>query len=213
MTSFPATPRRPARGFTLIEAIVAVAIMCIMLAVGMPSMSNWMLGRKALAAAVFYQEGLTLARNSAIAHNSHSRLVLSENAANGKMDWRVDICFPTWDLPCDDVSGGWSTATTPAANDPDPAQLFRSVARSAATMPGEDSLDQAVSPSGATTVYFTPLGWVDTTVTPYLTRIDLAPALARANAFAPRSVVLTLAGIASICDPAAAAHDVRGCPP
>jgi type IV fimbrial biogenesis protein FimT len=202
-----------ARGFTLIEAAVVVAIMGIVLAVGLPSMSDWLLGRKALAAAVFYQDGFTLARNTAIAHNSHSRLVLTENAANGKMDWRVDICFPTSGTPCNDVTGGWSTATAAADGDPDPNPVFRSITRSAQAMPGESDLAQAVSPSGATEVYFTPLGWVDTAVAPSLARIDMAPSLTRAHAFAPLAVVLTLAGIASICDPAAPAHDVRGCPP
>lgn len=205
-------PRRTC-GFTLIEAVVVVAIMGITLAIGLPSMANWLLGRKGLAAAVFYQDGFALARNAAIAHNSHSRLVLTENAANGKMDWRVDICFPTFGTPCNGDTGGWSTATTAADNDPDPDQVFRSIQRSAEAMPGEGDLALAVSPSGATEVYFTPLGWVDTTVAPRLARIDLAPSLTRANAFAPLAVVLTLAGVATICDPAAAAHDVRGCPP
>ena len=205
--------RRAARGFTLIEAAVVVAIMGIVLAVGLPSMSDWLLGRKALAAAVFYQDGFTLARNTAIAHNSHSRLVLTENATNGKMDWRVDICFPTSGTPCNDEVGGWSTAAAAADNDPDPNQGFRSIVRSAQAMPGEGDLALAVNPSGATEVYFTPLGWVDTLVGPRLARIDLAPSLARAHAFQPLAVVPTLAGIASLCDPAAPAHDVRGCPP
>lgn len=207
------TQRHAARGFTLIEAAVVVAIMGIVLAVGLPSMSNWLLGRKALAAAVFYQDGFALARNTAIAHNSHSRLVLSENAANGKMDWRVDICFPTSGIPCNDDTGGWSTTSAAAAGDPDPNQGFRSIARSARAMPGESDLSLDLNPSGATEVYFTPLGWIDTTVAPAVARIDLAPAPARANAFKPLSVALTLAGIASVCDPSAPAHDVRGCPP
>ena len=202
-----------ARGFTLIEAAVVVAIMGIVLTVGLPSMSDWLLGRKAVAAAVFYQDGFTLARNMAIAHNSHSRLMLSENAANGKMDWRVDICFPTSAIPCNDAAGGWSTTAAAATGDPDPNQGYRSIARSAQAMPGEGDLAQAVGPTGATEVYFTPLGWVDTTVEPHLARIDMAPSLARAHAFQPLAVVLTLAGIASICDPAAPAHDTRGCPP
>jgi type IV fimbrial biogenesis protein FimT len=205
-------PRRGG-GFTLIEAAVVVAIICITLSVGMPSMSNWLLGRKALAAGVFYQDAFALARNTAIAHNSHSRLVLTENTSNGKMDWRVDICFPISGTPCDDANGGWSTATTAADNDPDPDQTFRSISRSAESMPGAGDLGLALNPSGATEVYFTPLGWVDTTVSPRLARIDLAPSLTRANAFTPLSVALTLAGVATICDPAAAAHDVRGCPP
>jgi type IV fimbrial biogenesis protein FimT len=207
------THARQARGFTLVEAAIVVTIMGIVLAVALPSMSNWLLGRKAFAAAVFYQDGLTLARNTAIAHNSRSRLVLTENAANAKMDWRVDICFPTSAIPCNDDTGGWSTTTADAPNDPDPAQGFRSIARSAEAMPGAGDLALAVDPSGATEVYFTSLGWVDTNVGPRVARINLAPSLTRANAFAPLAVVLTLAGIASICDPTAAAHDVRGCPP
>ncbi|MFS2019370.1 Tfp pilus assembly protein FimT/FimU [Massilia sp. CT11-108] len=209
----PVTLPPAARGFTLIEAAVVVAIMGIVLAVGLPSMSDWLLGRKALAAAVFYQDGFTLARNAAIAHNSHSRLVLTENAANGKMDWRVDICFPTSGTPCNDVTGGWSSAPPAAGGAPPPPPPHPAHAPSAPPMPGESDLAQAVSPSGATEVYFTPLGWVDTAVAPYLARIDMAPSLTRAHAFAPLAVVLTLAGIASICDPAAPAHDVRGCPP
>ncbi|MCS0580754.1 prepilin-type N-terminal cleavage/methylation domain-containing protein [Massilia pinisoli] len=205
--------RRQARGFTLVEAAVVVAIMGIVLAVALPSMSNWLLGRKAFAAAVFYQDGFTLARNTAIAHNSHSRLVLAENAANGKMDWRVDICFPTTAIPCNADTGSWSTAAADAADDPDPAQVFRSIGRSAEAMPGAGDLALGVVPSGATEVYFTPLGWVDTNVGSRVSRVSLAPSLTRANAFAPLAVVLTLAGIASICDPAAPAHDVRGCPP
>jgi type IV fimbrial biogenesis protein FimT len=205
--------RPKARGFTLIEAAVVVAIMGIVLAVGLPSMSNWLLGRKALAAAVFYQDGFTLARNTAVAHNSHSRLVLTENAANGKMDWRVDICFPSTGTPCNADTGSWSTAAAAATGDPDPDQGFRSIVRSAQAMPGERDLAQSVSPSGATEVYFTQLGWVDTNVAPHLMRVDMGPSLARANAFQPLAVVLTLAGIAALCDPAAPVHDVRGCPP
>ena len=208
-------PQHPSRGFTLIEALVVVAIMAILAAVAAPSMSNWLLGRKAMAAAVFYQEGFAAARNAAIAHSSHSRLVLSENTANGKLDWRIDICFPKTGTVCDDNNTtDWSTTTASAANDPDTATAkFKSIERSAQAMPNGNTLQQTVTPSGATAIYFTQMGWVDGTITPRVTSMDLKPALARTGAFKPIALVVPLSGIAVICDRSAPAHDVRGCPP
>jgi type IV fimbrial biogenesis protein FimT len=204
--------RRPAGGFTLIEAVVALAVMAVLMAVGIPTMSTWMQSRKAAAAASFYKEGLQLARAQAVTHNSASRLVLSDNAATGQMDWQVDICFPTPATPCNANSDGWSTKAAAAAADPDQAKGFRSVSRSADGLPATSAMMLTLAEDGAAAVYFTPLGWVDSSISPRITRIDLAPALGRTGAFRPLSVVLTLAGTASICDPSVAAHDSRGCP-
>lgn len=206
---------RPARGFTLIEAVVVVAIMSILLVVGMPSMSDWLLGRKAMAAAVFYREGFALARGTAISHSAHSRLVMSDNPANGKLDWRVDICFPVNGAVCDDQETNqafWSTPSQNAPGDPATAAAFRSIARSAEALPDGDTLQQTVTPSGAHEVYFTPLGWVDRTVGARVERIDLQPSLTRPAAFNPLTVYTTLSGIAVICETNAAHTDVRGCP-
>lgn len=211
MHAVSASRRHGARGFTAIEALVVVAIMGIMLAVGMPAMSNWLLGRKALSAAGFYQDGLALARNTAIARNAHTRFVLTPNATNGQMDWQVDQCYGL----CDDTHGNWSTPTAAAADDP---TLFtgpqsKSVQRSAVAMPANTVLVQTVAPAGATAVYFTALGWVDTSVTPALASIDLKPVASSASAFPERMVKLPLGGIAAICDPNAVAHATNGCPP
>lgn len=209
-------PPRSARGFTLIEALVVVAIMSIMLAIGMPSMSNWLLSRKAMSAAVFYQDGFALARNTAIAHNAHTRLVLTENATSGKLDWRVDLCFPVADggvVRCDDNNSDWSTKDAWADNDPNKSAQSKSVVRMATGMPTDDTLIQDVSPSGATEVFFTPLGWVDTTISQQVKAIDLSPSASRTSAFKPIRVALTLSGIASICDPSVQQPDARGCPP
>ncbi|MFK3737485.1 pilus assembly FimT family protein [Massilia sp. TN1-12] len=206
----PVTRARSA-GFTLVEAAVVVAVMGILLAVGMPSMSNLILGRKAAAAAVFYQEGLTLARNQAIARNVHSRLVLTENAANGQMDWRMDLCDPSNGDPCDAENGTWSGTDPLPADAGDPG--FLSVQRSAVAMPSSDEMTQGFAPSGATTIYFTPLGWVDARIPARLQRLTISPGPQRRGAFKPLAVAVTLAGVASVCDPDAAVHAARGCPP
>lgn len=208
--------RRAGAGFTLIEAMVALAILSTLLALGIPHMSEWVNANKAAAATEFYAEGFALARAHAVSHNSASRLVLTENPGNGQMDWQVDICFPTAAVPCNAESGAWSTTTAAAARpDDDSGQPTgsRSVLRRADSLPGTAVLAQSLSPSGATDVYFTSLGWVDTNFSPRLTRIGLAPAAGHAAAFPASALVLTLAGIVIKCVPDAAAGDARSCPP
>ena len=207
----------PAGGFTIIEAAIALAVMAVVMAVGIPNMSNWLQARKATAAGSFYKEGFQLARAQAVVHNGASRLVLSQNATSGQMDWRVDICFPTPAVPCNQGSGGWSTADAAASGDPDQTHGFRSVSRSADALPSTSAMQLTLTSddtsSAASEVYFTPLGWVDGTISPRVARIDVAPPSAATGAFRPLAVVLTLAGTASICDPNAALHDSRKCPP
>lgn len=200
------------RGFTLLESLVALAIIAGILAFGAPRMSAWISASRAASAAQFYAEGFALARAQALSHNSASRLVLSENA-NGQLDWQVDICFPRPDTPCNEDSGAWSTAAAAAANDPEGAAGFRSVLRRADALPGPDVLVQSVGPDDADAVYFTPVGWVDTTVSPRIERIDLNPGEASQDDFAPSAVVLTLAGIAAKCQPDAPDTDPHRCPP
>jgi type IV fimbrial biogenesis protein FimT len=204
---------RRAAGFTLTEALVALAVMALLLGLGIPRMSDWVLASKAAGAAEFYAEGFTLARQQAVTHNSASRIVMTENPANGQMDWQVDICFPTASAPCNDKGGVWSSTASVADGDPEGAAGFKSVFRGADALPASSVLAQTLSPSGATTAYFTPLGWVDTAASPRLARIGLAPASGRSGAFPASAVVLTLAGLATKCDPNAVAHDARGCPP
>jgi type IV fimbrial biogenesis protein FimT len=205
---------RPAgsAGFTFIEMAVVLSILGILLAVGVPNMSNWMLARKAVDAAGFYQDGMALARSQALSHNSASRMVLIDNA-NGQMDWRVDLCFPTPSEPCSSASGAWSSASAAAGADPDQAKGFRSVLRSAAGLSPENVLVTSIEPVGAEAVYFTPLGWVDGREAPRVQRIRLAPSHARRDAFVPMAVALTLGGRATICNPDAADHTPRKCPP
>jgi type IV fimbrial biogenesis protein FimT len=208
---FQLTPG-PARGYTLIEVMVGIAILGILMAVGIPNMSQWIVANKARAASAFYLDGLSMARRQAVAHNARSRFVLVPGA-NGQFDWQVDLCFPAPGAPCTDTTGNWSTAAAPAAGDPEGAAGFRSVFRPAASLPPSSVLVPAVAPQGADTVYFTELGWVDTTIGGRLALLRLDPSAALAGDVRAAAVAVTLAGMASACDPAAVAPDSRACPP
>jgi type IV fimbrial biogenesis protein FimT len=200
-----------ASGFGLLEMMVVVAIIGLILAVGMPRMAEWSMANKAASATEFYAEGVRLARAEAVRHNAASRLVLTTNDDSGQMNWQVDLCFPTPAVPCNGAGGAWSSPTAPSSADPEFPGGFRSVLRSGAQLPRTDLLTASVLPTGARSVYFTALGWVDTTVPARLARIDLAPALDRAGAFPSSAILITLAGNAVKCNPAAAAGDSRAC--
>lgn len=213
LKSRPRPPRRAQRGFTIIETMVVVGIVLFLLAVGIPSMSEWMMTNKAAASSEFYLDGLSLARREAVSRNAESRIVFSPNAANGQLDWQVDVCYPVPGTPCNPNSGVWSTVAAPAANDPKGASGFKSVLRSAETLPDNDVLAPTLQPEGATSIYYTPLGWVDTAVDDRVTQLRLTPSSKYASVIPTSALAISLAGMPGKCDPNVSAHDSRACPP
>jgi type IV fimbrial biogenesis protein FimT len=204
--------RASSAGFTLLEAMIAVAVMGILLVLGVPKMNDIMLARKADALNEMYAEGIRLARQQALSHNASSRLVLSPNASNGQQNWQVDVCFPELNIVCTDTTGNWSTTNTQAGGDPEGDAGYRSVARIADGMPDQGVLTTATEPADATTVYFNSLGWVDTNIAGNVRRIKLTPATAHAANVHASALVITLAGSVIKCDPDVAATDSRACP-
>lgn len=197
------------RGFTALEALVVVAILGILLAVGIPGMRGWLGGTTATGAAQFYAEGFRLARAQALANNSRSRLVLTENAQSGQFDWQVDVCFPVAADGCGVDSTRWSSVDEPAVGPSEGDVATSSILRSAAGLPRTTALNVAPE-SEARSVYFTELGWVDG-AKPALMRLDLEPGSADTDdAFTPSAVVLTLAGAVITCRPDL--EDARKCP-
>lgn len=199
-------------GYTLIEVLVGIAILGILLAVGVPNMTQWIVANKARAASEFYLDGLSMARRQAVVHNARSRFVIMAGT-NGQYDWQVDLCFPAPGVPCTDDTGNWSTTAAAAAGDPEGAAGFRSVLRAATSLPPSNILVPAVAPAGAASIYFTELGWVDTSIPDRLSLLRLDPSAALSGDVRAAAVAVTLAGMAAKCDPAAVAPDSRACPP
>jgi len=201
------------RGFTLVELMVGVAILSALMFLGIPAMTQWMVTNKARLTSEFYADGLSTARRQAVVHNARTRFTVSPNNTNGQMDWQIDICFPTATVPCNSNSGAWSTTAAAAPGDPQGAAGFKSVFRSADRLVASSIMAPSVQPVGATTVYFTEVGWIDTNSAPNLTRLQFDPASKYKSEVPTVALVITLAGLASKCDPTKTGTDSRACPP
>ena len=197
----------------MVELMVGVTILAVLAAVGIPSMVNWISGNKAISAGEFYADGFAMARRQALLHNSASRIMLTPNVNNGQMDWQVDLCFPSPGVPCNENSGVWSTTATTATFDPEGAGGYKSVFRPADALPPSEQLVPKLEPEGTSAVYFTALGWVDTSYTDRLSRIRLDPAGTHASEIQPIAISVSLAGMAIKCNPVLTAPDSRACPP
>jgi len=204
---------KPQAAFTLIELLVTITVFGIMLAIGIPNASNWLLANRARGASEFYAEGFSMARRQAVSHNAFSRISLTPNTNTGQMDWQVDICFVGTNTACAPDDASWSTTAAPAANDPLGAAGFRSIFRSADALPSSEVLAPSTLPAGASQVYYTATGWVDTTFAQRLTQLRLDPSSKYAGDVPVVALAITLAGMASKCDPTLATTDNRACPP
>jgi len=85
MLSHPVILRQ--QGFTLVELMIAVAVLGILLSVGVPSFKAWLLNTKIRTTAEAMQNGLQLARAEAVRRNERVRFVISGAQAG--------LCKPT----------------------------------------------------------------------------------------------------------------------
>lgn len=80
--------RRTEKGFTLIELVVAIAIVAVLLAVGVPSLRDMVVSQRVRSAANSLYSDLTFARSEAIKRNVQVSIVRAEGGwING---WTVE---------------------------------------------------------------------------------------------------------------------------
>jgi len=100
------TSTRPARGFSIIELMVAVALIGVLTALGLPAIGNWMADTRLRAAAESLANQLRLAQATAVTRNRVTMLVSTNAtaaynalpAANG-LRWMVlvdPLSSETW---------------------------------------------------------------------------------------------------------------------
>ncbi|HYD81752.1 MAG TPA: GspH/FimT family pseudopilin [Paucimonas sp.] len=188
-------------GVTLVELMIAVAVMSLLLAAGVPSFSLWLQNLQTRTAAESIQSGLHMALTEAVRRNAYVRFELTD--ATGKVAWKVGCVTVKADCPAvlqsrESKEGGGNARvgiSTDEIPNPVPAAQFAT-----AITPGTGL------PAGVT---FDGFGRV-VNIGDDVTRIDVTNA---ANSDV-RRLVVTIGTIGQIrmCDPAQSyATNPQGC--
>lgn len=107
--------RAAQRGITLIEVLIAVVIIGIVMALGMPAYSTWIQNTQIRTAAESILAGLQTARNEAIRRNAAVQFKLD---GAGTTQWRVNFfsdpdANPLQSRPAEEGSPNATITTTP----------------------------------------------------------------------------------------------------
>ncbi|MBN8447991.1 MAG: GspH/FimT family pseudopilin [Candidatus Accumulibacter sp.] len=201
-------PAGPARGFTLIEMVVVVAILGILIGLGASSYSAWIANSRIRTAAETLASGLSAARNEAIKRNRLVGFHLVSDLGAGctlsssGTSWVVSLNDPT--VQCNiDIS--------------DTTAPFIVAKKSAAEQASEVTIT-ALNGGGAPadTVVFNGLGRVMVAGNNPIARIDIDSSAIAAADTRNLAIQLTPGGLIRMCDPnvpAANPPDTRECIP
>jgi type IV fimbrial biogenesis protein FimT len=85
---------KPAKGFTIIELLIGIAVLGVLLSLGIPSMRNLVISQRVKTAASDLHVSLTLARSEAIKRNAPAAtavLVEPVDTTNWAKGWSVKV--------------------------------------------------------------------------------------------------------------------------
>jgi len=197
------------RGFTLIELMVTIAVFAILIMLALPSFSVWTSNMRIRGAAEAVQNGIQLARQTAIAHNTQVMFVFP-NA--GSLDYLVYELASPGALP--------ASFTAPVVSGATPEAILIQQYNQA-----EGASNTAVAIAGAggapdPTAYMVTFGSLGQVVgnpdgTNYPRMITVNSAISTDPAIRPLRVVIWSGGGTKVCDtavPVANIGDTRVCP-
>ena len=194
----------PARGFTLIELMITLAVMAFLLFLGVPSFATWLQNTQIRTSAESVLNGLQVARNQAVQRNSAVRFYLVDpldstcaRSSSGK-SWVVSLADP-------------SGACDQAESDTAAPQIIQKKSGAEGTSASIAVAATAADGTAGTLVTFDGLGRV-------VTNGDATQSMAVVNVVSlgagtrPMRVLVGINGV-RMCDPAVnIATDPRGCP-
>lgn len=184
-----------ARGFSLIEILITVAIIGIVLALGMPAFNEWMRSTRIRGAADSLLSGIQLARTEAVRRNAPVFLQVNPNADE------------LWRVGCVTVVA--ASATTPAC----PDTIARRLLTEGSLRESGSSIVSLTS-DGGNRLIFDQFGRRRTAAgnpanPADFGQLDVAHATASARA---QRILIDFGGAARMCDPLLPTGNLRACP-
>lgn len=177
-----------ARGFTIIEIGITLAIIGILLAAGLPSFVTWIGNTQIRSGAEAILNGIQLARAEAVRRNMNTQFVLTDAAGSPPgTGWTVSV-----------VSSG-EVVQTRSRNE------------------GSPNAGVLMTPAGSSTLTFNGMGRVVTNadLTSSITQVDIVNpggGLCEADGGSMRCMQIRITlGNVRMCDPKVAAGDPRAC--
>jgi len=173
---------RRARAFTLIELAIALVVISILLALGIPSFKVWMLNSQIRNGAEAVLNGIQLARANAIQRNLLVVFTLTPPTGTTPASWSVDLDNGTANIQRWSGAEG-ASQTTITTNDGATKVTFNGLGQRVTNSDGSASLAQ----------------------------VDVTSSASTAAEIRPLRVVVGAAGSAKTCDPSLATTDPRAC--
>ena len=213
-------PRFSHSGFSLIEVMIAVAVIGVVLGVGLPAIGDWIQNRQVNALAESIASGIRLAQSEAVQRNVQVEMVLTTS----------DVTAYTPNVAAN-ASNDPSTATLTAGSssfaktDASPNWMVRVTGATtiAGFIQGKLARDGSENArfSGPAGVRFSPLGRVSASIAANGAAAVPAGSLqlivvnpyANSSQRTQRCINVSTGGSVKICDPRAASGDPRACLP
>ena len=182
-----------ASGFTLIELMIAVSLLGVLLAIGVPAMRDWITNTQINTAAEAINNGLQLARSEAVRRNTNVHFTLGTNSA--------------WIVGCETIQ---------ADNDGDGVDDCPGIIQTRLAVETTQVIVN-VTPAGAGMVTFGPLGrvTVNADTSQPITQLDVSVPDSVIDPAVRRDMrVLVSGGSVRLCKPSLSlSNDPRACPP
>jgi len=206
-----------ARGFTIVEVMIALTVLGVLIAFGAPGFVEWLQNQQIRAAADATLNGLQAARTEAVRTNQPVRFqfVTDLTSACSRVNDQQNF---SWVVSTGDPTGKCDQAANPG--DPTNPQIVTSRSGAEGTANAWVTAVWVASPpasglAAADTVTFPPLGNViaNADTTPSIVRIDVTNPNIAATSRRNLRVIINGGGSLRMCDPAVtSATDPRGCP-
>jgi type IV fimbrial biogenesis protein FimT len=198
---------KPARGFSIIEVAITMALLSIVLFAVMPSVTAMIANNRVRSAAESYAQGILRARNEALRSNQPVSFWLTSPNGSGALDNSCALAATAraWIVSLNDPAGKCLTANSPTT---DPMIFERPVA--GATPAGVVIAGtQSDGVTAATSVTFDGFGRVTSATA--LAQVEISNATA-GNDFRVLRIQVTRGGSVRLCEPAVTSTtDPRRC--